>query len=518
MIKHFVHLEDDPQLLMILKIALKSQYPDVIVAQFSDGTELLDYMQQPPSPVDMVMLDIRIIGTITGLQAAAEIRELGYMGPIIISSAYEAPGRQMLTRLDAEYIPKPWRIEKLLQHLMELSDSEPGTPTLPPVKRQAAETLIESGLFTTSVKKNLEHIARLLIQSLQVQGVVMLVADPKTWNTEYFNIYPSNHIADEAMFHLAANIMQKGKPLLLADASPHIPLSTGEAVSFAGLPFILKAAGLGGALCVYDLGERAWTETDHNLLHRSLELFVYIVKMNKSAAELAERNNDLNRYTDTVAHDLKTPLAAILNYAEMIKLLYGASLTPEVSTYIGSISDSANVMKDMITHLLWIARLENPEESVYAVNMEQVIQSALRRLDYAINSRGVSIVIETPSHFPPVLGHEVWLEEIVANLLSNAVKYIGENNPNPTIIIRSSRIGTHIRYEIEDNGIGISAEDQARLFHDFTRLYKVQAEGLGLGLAIVHRMVTRMSGDIGIVSEVGRGSLFWFALPVPPQS
>lgn len=517
MIKHFVHLEDDPQLLMILKIALKSVQPDVIVAQFSDGNELLDYMQQAPSPVDMIMLDIRIIGTITGLQAAVELRELGYTGRIIISSAYESPNRQMLANLQAEYIPKPWRIEKLLQRLLELSDSKAAAP-LPAVRRQPAETLVESGLFTTPVKKNLEHIARLLIQSLQVQGVVMLVADPNTWEMQYFNIYPSNHIADEAMFNLAGRIMQKGKPLFLADASPHIAISTGETISFAGLPFLLKAIGVGGSLCVYDIDVRTWTENDHNLLHRSLELFVYLIKMNKSAAELAERNNDLNSYTDTVAHDLKTPLAAILNYAEMIKLLHSADLTPEVSGYISSISESANTMKDMITHLLWIARLENPEESVYAVNMEEVIHSALRRLDYAIQSRGVQIIAETTPHFPPVMGHEVWLEEVVANLLSNAVKYMGDDNPNPTIAIRAQRAGNRIRYEVEDNGIGISLDDQAKLFHDFTRLYKVQAEGLGLGLAIVHRMITRLSGEIGIISEVGKGSIFWFALPAPPQS
>lgn len=517
MIKHFVHLEDDPQLLMILKIALKSAQPDVIVAQFSDGTELLDYMQQPPSPVDMVMLDIRIIGTITGLQAATEIRELGYTGRIIVSSAYESPNRQMLASLHAEYLPKPWRIEKLLQRLLEINDTSPTTDSTPREAIHQEHTPREGGLFTTPVKKSLEHIARLLMQSLQIQGVVMLAADPKTWETQYFNIYPSNHVADDAMLTLATQIMQTGKPLMLADLSSHVRIAKGHVLAFAGLPFLLKAMGIGGALCVYDIGERVWTETDHNLLHRSLELFVYLVKINKTAAELAERNNDLNSYTDTVAHDLKTPLAAILNYAEMIKLLYGATLTPEVSIYLGNISESATLMKDMITHLLWIARLENPAESVYPVNMEEVIHSALRRLDYAITTRGVTIMMETTPHFPPVLGHEVWLEEVIANLLSNAVKYIGEDNANPTIYIRALRVGNRIRYEVEDNGIGISPDDQAKLFHDFTRLYKVQAEGLGLGLAIVHRMVTRLSGDIGVISEGGQGSLFWFMLPAPPQ-
>lgn len=70
------------------------------------------------------------------------------------------------------------------------------------------------------------------------------------------------------------------------------------------------------------------------------------------------------------------------------------------------------------------------------------------------------------------------------------------------------------RYEVEDNGIGIAPDDQARLFEMFTRLHTVQAEGLGLGLSIVHRMVTRLNGKVGVISNPGQGSTFWFTLPL----
>jgi signal transduction histidine kinase len=208
------------------------------------------------------------------------------------------------------------------------------------------------------------------------------------------------------------------------------------------------------------------------------------------------------------------PLSAIINYAEMIKLLFSATLSPEVSLYLSRISDSADVMTNMVTQLLWVARLENPVESLSSVDMGEVIDVAVHRLNHAISTRGVTMKISPD--LLPVLAHDVWMEEVMVNLISNAVKYMGEDNKSPIIRIRASQKGTVVRYEIEDNGIGIRAEDQSKLFQSFSRLNAVQSEGLGLGLVIVQRMIARLGGEIGVISYEGKGSCFWFTLPAPP--
>ena len=116
------------------------------------------------------------------------------------------------------------------------------------------------------------------------------------------------------------------------------------------------------------------------------------------------------------------------------------------------------------------------------------------------------------------MGHAQWIEEIFANLVSNAIKYMGKDNPDPRISIRGKPEGDMVRYEVCDTGVGIAPDDQARLFEMFTRLHTVNAEGLGLGLSIVHRIINKLNGQIGVESEVGKGSTFWFSLPAAEQT
>jgi signal transduction histidine kinase len=114
------------------------------------------------------------------------------------------------------------------------------------------------------------------------------------------------------------------------------------------------------------------------------------------------------------------------------------------------------------------------------------------------------------------MGYGPWIEEVFANLISNAIKYIGKDNPEPRIIVRGSRVGSIVRYEVKDNGLGISEKDQERLFEMFSRFHTGEASGLGLGMSIVQRIVDRLNGQLGVESALGKGSSFWFALAAAP--
>jgi signal transduction histidine kinase len=226
-------------------------------------------------------------------------------------------------------------------------------------------------------------------------------------------------------------------------------------------------------------------------------------------AELAARNQELDAFAHTVAHDLKAPLSNILGHAHLLGVI--ASLDEESQEFLDGIQSTALHMGDMIDQLLHLAQLRDTIENVCAVNMQDVVSSAVSRFQSQLIERGV--VLHRESDLPPALGHGPWLEEVFANLVGNAIKYIGEDNPSPSISISGHSLGDQVRYEVTDNGLGITPEDQERLFEMFARFHHGEAKGLGLGLSIAKRITQNLNGEIGVESVPGEGSTFWFILP-----
>lgn len=228
-------------------------------------------------------------------------------------------------------------------------------------------------------------------------------------------------------------------------------------------------------------------------------------------AELLASNQELDAYNHTIAHDLKSPLTSISLNADMVQRISKDVLPPKANQYLSNIKSASFKMADMIEQLLWLAKSRNAIDSVTAVDVKLPLDSAMNRFQLQLAASHIEMVIG--EELPSVMGHSQWLEEIFANLISNAIKYMGVDKSNPRITIRGFRQGNCVRYEVIDTGVGISQEDQLHLFEMFTRLHTVKAEGLGLGLSIIHRMVNRMGGQLGVESFPGTGSTFWFALP-----
>ena len=112
------------------------------------------------------------------------------------------------------------------------------------------------------------------------------------------------------------------------------------------------------------------------------------------------------------------------------------------------------------------------------------------------------------------LGYGPWIEEVWVNYLSNALKYGGSPSTPPQIELGAeAQPDGLVRFWLRDHGPGIPAESQAHLFTQFTRLDQVRAQGHGLGLSIVRRIVEKLGGQVGVISQVGQGSTFFFALP-----
>jgi PAS domain S-box-containing protein len=229
------------------------------------------------------------------------------------------------------------------------------------------------------------------------------------------------------------------------------------------------------------------------------------------ATELEERNRELDDFSHTVAHDLKSPIAVILASIDVARIVEASSITPKIDETLTQIETSANKMTQMIDDLLKLAKLRDIQEAVTTIDVSSVAKATVERLRTDIQARGVQI--EVSAEMPAALGHALWIEEVFANLIGNAIKYIGKDNPSPKITICGSRQEQFNRYEVQDNGMGIKPEDRDKLFEKFTRFHQGEASGVGLGLSIVVRMVKRLGGTVGVDSEPGKGSTFWFTLP-----
>lgn len=233
-------------------------------------------------------------------------------------------------------------------------------------------------------------------------------------------------------------------------------------------------------------------------------------RLTEYATELEQRNRELDAYTHTIAHDLKTPLTSIPIKLELIERL----LNPAPERVVSHLHDARLItrqMATMIDQLLQLAKLRNAAEKAVVVNADDALAAALRRLQHLIDERGVAVT--SAPNLPMVLAQEQWLEEVFANLISNAVKYIGSDNAAPRISITGRSDGAFAHYEITDNGLGIPPEKRATLFEKFERFHPTQAEGTGLGLNIVQRIITNLRGTIGVRDADGGGTTFWFKLP-----
>lgn len=230
-------------------------------------------------------------------------------------------------------------------------------------------------------------------------------------------------------------------------------------------------------------------------------------------AELESRNEELDAFAHTVAHDLKTPLALITGYAELFNEDYTTLSPEEQHKYNGIILQSGRKMVNIINELLLLASTRKADIMPQPLDMRGILREAQERLQDMIEKYRAQITL--PDDLPFALGHAAWIEEVWINYLSNAIKYGGE--PPQIEIGAEEQPDGMIRFWVRDHGPGIAQELQCQLFKPFTQLSQVRAQGHGLGLSIVRRIVDKLGGKTGVESAPGEGSTFSFTLPRAPE-
>ncbi len=229
----------------------------------------------------------------------------------------------------------------------------------------------------------------------------------------------------------------------------------------------------------------------------------------RQEAEEAQRKlvEELNAFAHTVGHNLRDTLALIIGYADLLK--EQARLPEELQEFLNAIARNGRKMNTVIEELELLAGIRKAKVEMKPLNMGRIIAEVTQRLAYLIEEYQAQITVS--EYWPVALGHTPWVEEVWANYISNALKYGGR--PPRVQLGATERSDGMIRFWVRDNGPGLTAEERAHLFTEFTRLSQMRAGGYGLGLSIVRRIVTRFGGDIGCESEPGEGSVFYFTLP-----
>ena len=232
--------------------------------------------------------------------------------------------------------------------------------------------------------------------------------------------------------------------------------------------------------------------------------------------DLEAKNTELERFTFTVSHDLRSPLITILGFLGFVEKAVDAGKSAEARSDLARIRSAATRMERLLRELLDLSRIGRVKAPAQPVAVETLATEAVATAQAAIARGGVEVRIEPG--LPTVYGDPVRLRQLVQNLLDNAVSFV-TGCPQPAVTIGSQGTegdGWH-RLFVRDNGVGIDPRHHQRIFGLFEKL-SAGGEGTGVGLAIVKRVVELHGGRVWVDSTPGQGATFWFTLPGRPPA
>lgn len=221
---------------------------------------------------------------------------------------------------------------------------------------------------------------------------------------------------------------------------------------------------------------------------------------------LKSRNEDLQAFAHTVAHDIRSSLALMVGFAEAVQDDIQLLSREELGRYLGLIQYRGHKVADIVDALLHLAEVSRGEVKREALDMGKIVVEVLDRLAPAIEAR--QAVVKTAQAWPVVLGQEAWVEQVWANYLSNALEHGGVR---PRIELSAESEGAYARFWVQDDGPGVPPEEQERIFGPFVKGTSQDSRS-GLGLSIVRRIVQKLGGDVGVENVNSGGSRFWFTL------
>jgi len=249
-----------------------------------------------------------------------------------------------------------------------------------------------------------------------------------------------------------------------------------------------------------------------------LENVRLLKEVQDSARKLAQVNGFQTKFFATVAHDVKNPLTAILGYAEVLAMRLKDK--PDELKCAAHINNAAKTLNLLVSDLVDLAAIESGKLRVEIgeLDLAQVISDVKSRVDVVAQRKQLEFAAKLPPSLPALKGDPHRIGQVIQNLCTNAVQYTKEGGK---IAIEATVSPEWVVVGVRDTGIGISKEDLPRVWERFFQTKEAQTmrkAGFGLGLKIAREIVQMHGGDMGIESELGVGSFFFFKLPVPKDA
>lgn len=240
-----------------------------------------------------------------------------------------------------------------------------------------------------------------------------------------------------------------------------------------------------------------------------LSTFLDITKQWEAEEKLKIANKDLESFSYSVSHDLRAPLRAIYGFIQLLDEDYGTKLEEEGKRLIDIVKANAVKMERLIDDLLAFSRIGRKELQKTEVDMNVLVAGVIAELDKAAVERA-EIIIE---NLHTVQGNYDLLHQVMVNLISNAIKYSSKKE-KPVVRISSEKKNYFTTFSVKDNGAGFDMQYADKLFGVFQRLHSAtEFEGTGVGLAIVHRVITNHQGKVWAEAKKDEGATFYFSLP-----
>jgi len=231
----------------------------------------------------------------------------------------------------------------------------------------------------------------------------------------------------------------------------------------------------------------------------------------KMERELRDRNEELEAFAHTISHDLLTPVAIVEGYAKAALEADAEGRTEAERECLEAIARGAHRMSDLINSLLQYAQAGHMDFESRGVDSEEILMEVLMDLEEDIRCKCVTVSVR--DELPCVRVDAVKLRQVLSNLISNAVKHMGDS-PEPRVEVGMDRQGKTATFFVRDNGVGIPAELQEKVFEPFRHFSLAGSPGLGIGLSTVKRAVAAWGGTVWVESQPGVGAAFFFTAPL----
>ena len=245
-------------------------------------------------------------------------------------------------------------------------------------------------------------------------------------------------------------------------------------------------------------------------IYYAIERRAILEEMDKLKNDLLRSNEELEQFAYVASHDLQEPIRMVASYMQLLEKRYKDKLDDTAKEFINFAVDGARRMHLLLEDLLELSRVGTRGKEFEKVDSGVILRMVLS--DLSVSIKETSAII-TYDELPTVQADPVQLAQLFQNLITNAIKY--RSIEPPKIHISASLKNNEWLFSIKDNGIGFKKEHAQRIFVIFQRLHtREEYSGTGIGLAVCKKIVERHGGKIWAESEVGKGSTFYFTLPV----